>query len=117
MIDMKELERLKIFTAKEKMLLQRCRDVIHLEPGAKVILYGSRVRGNSDPESDYDLLILTDKDFNFKREDLFRRQLFPIELETGIVLTINVYSRHKWDSPLYRAMPFHQNIERDGVIL
>jgi len=43
--------------------------------------------------------------------------LFPIELEAGVVLTVNIYSHHKWNSTLYRAMPFHRNVERDGVIL
>lgn len=115
---MKRFGGLKTFTEKEKILLKRCRDAIYqIEPGAKVILYGSRARGDSDSDSDYDLLVLTDKDFDLKREDFFRRQLFPIELEAGVVLTVNIYSHHKWNSTLYMAMPFHQNVERDGVIL
>ena len=115
---MKRLEVLTILTEKEKVLLKRCRDAIYqTESDVKVILYGSRARGDSDSESDYDLLVLTDKNFDLKQEDLFRRQLFPIELETGAVLTVNIYSRRKWNSTLYRAMPFHQNVERDGVIL
>ena len=36
---------------------------------------------------------------------------------TGAVLTVHAYSRRMWDSPLYRAMPFTQHVERDGVVL
>ena len=117
-IDMEKFEDLKSLTEKEKIILKRCCDAIYqIEPDAKVILYGSRARGDSTSESDYDLLIVTNRDLDLEREDIVRRQLFPIELEAGVVLTVNFYSHQKWDSSLYRAMPFHWNVERDGVIL
>ena len=101
-----------------KVLLVRYRSVIKgIDPSAEIILYGSRARGDADPESDYDLLILSDGDITLKREDLFRRQLFPIEIETGAVFTVILLSRKEWGSPLYSAMPFYQNIKRDGVVL
>jgi len=82
-----------------------------------VILYGSQARGDVKPESDYDLLIVTDREATLRREDSFRRQLFPIELETGAVLTVILVSRKDWNSELYGAMPFYQNVVKDGVIL
>ena len=102
----------------ERNLLIKCRDTIKdIDPSAEVILYGSRARGDAEPESDYDLLILTDIDVTLGREDFICRKLYPIELETGKVITTFVYNRRQWDTPLYRAMPFHKNIERDGVII
>ena len=98
--------------------MTRCRIVIEgIDPSAKVILYGSRARGDAEPESDYDLLIITDGEVTLKREDIFRRQLFPIEIETGAVLTVILVSRKDWNSELYSAMPFYQNVEREGVVL
>ena len=115
---MKQLKELKTGTERERGLLARCRDSIRsLDPSVDIILYGSRARGDANPESDYDLLILTDGEATLKREDSFRRQLFPIELETGAVLTVSLVSRKDWNSALYGAMPFHQNVVRDGVIL
>ena len=115
---MKRLNECQNFTAKEKALLSRCYDAIKkIYPNAKVILYGSRARGNADPESDYDLLILVENPTNLKEEDIFRQQLFPIEIETGCVLTVNVYSYRDWNSRLYNAMPFHQNVEREGLLI
>lgn len=102
----------------ERDLLIKCRDTIKdIDPSAEVILYGSRSRGDAEPGSDYDLLILTDIDVTLEREDFICRQLYPIELETGKVITAFVYNRRQWDTPLYRAMPFHKNVERDGVII
>ena len=43
--------------------------------------------------------------------------IFPIELESGAVITLITYHRDQWESPRYRAMPFHKNVERDGVTL
>jgi len=115
---MKQLKELKTGTERERTLLARCRDSIRsLEPSVEIILYGSRARGDANPESDYDFVILTDGEATLKGEDGFRRQLFPIELETGAVLTVILVSRKDWNSALYGAMPFHQNVVRDGVSL
>lgn len=91
----------------EKVLLERCRNLIkQVEENATVILYGSRARGDESPESDYDLLVLVDGPVTLRREDLMRRQIFDVELETGWVFTVNAYNHQDWESPLYRAMPF-----------
>lgn len=105
-------------TAAERRLLERCRRlVVQVDPGAEMILYGSRARGEAVAESDYDLLILIDGPASLEHEDLFRRQLYPLELETGAVLTVLLTSRRDWQSPLYTAMPFYQNIRREGISL
>jgi predicted nucleotidyltransferase len=115
---MKQLQEYNTGAEEEKILLTRCRTAIEsIDPSAGVILYGSRARGDAKPESDYDLLILTDGETTLRREDTFRRQLFPIELETGAVLTVILVSRKNWNSALYSAMPFYQNVVKDGVIL
>lgn len=102
----------------EKELLDRCKRTIRaIDPTADVILFGSRARGDADNDSDYDLLILTDGDSGLKCEEPILRALFPIELETGAVLTFLLYNKHIWDSDLYRAMPFHRNIDSEGITL
>ena len=115
---MKQLKEYKSITDEEKEILTRCRKAVEsIDPSAEMILYGSRARGNAEPESDYNLLIIVDGEVSLKREDIICRQLFPIELDTGKVLSAIVYSRQQWDTKLYHAMPFHRNIEREGVIL
>jgi len=65
----------------------------------------------------YDLLVLVDHPVTLKEEDIFRQQLFPIEIETGCVLTLNVYHLSDWNSVLYKVMPFRQNVEREGLVI
>jgi predicted nucleotidyltransferase len=102
----------------ERLLLQRCRQAVHdVDPDVEVILYGSRARGEGRPDSDYDLLILTERSADLEREDRFRRALYPIEMETGAVLTVILLSRVEWSSPLFEAMPFVRNVIREGLRL
>ena len=48
-------------TSQDRALLERIRNTLReVEPGAQVILYGSRARGDAPPGSAWDLLILLD---------------------------------------------------------
>ena len=99
-------------------LLQRCKSAIReAAGGADVILYGSRARGDGGEDSDYDIVIVVDEPVGMALEDRIREKVYPLELETGAVITLMVYSRADWDSALYRATPFRQNVDREGVVL
>jgi predicted nucleotidyltransferase len=99
-------------------LLQRCKRAIReVVPDADVILYGSRARGDAHDYSDYDILIIVNGPVDMRLKEKILDYVYPLELETGAVLTLFTYSKQKWDSRLYRAMPFHKNIDREGVLL
>jgi predicted nucleotidyltransferase len=99
-------------------LLKQCKKAIRqVVPDADVILYGSRARGDADEYSDYDILILVNGSADIALDTKFVERIFPLELDSGAVLTLMTYSRQQWDTPLYRAMPFHKNVDRDGVML
>ncbi len=105
-------------TTKQMKMLALCKSAIEgIDAGAEVVLYGSRARGDSADESDYDLLIISDSQATIEAEDRFRRALYDIQLETASVITVLMVNRDQWGAPLSRAMPLHQNIERDGIAL
>ncbi len=102
--------------AADRQLLAECKAAVReVAPEADLILYGSRARGDARDDSDYDLLVLVDRDPDLGLEKAIVNRLVPLEVRTGKVLTVLVYSRTQWDSALYRAMPFHKNVTREGV--
>jgi len=44
-------------------------------PGAKIVLFGSHARGDSGPDSDYDLLLITKNKFSDKEKSDFRSSI------------------------------------------
>jgi predicted nucleotidyltransferase len=99
-------------------LLKSCKNAIRrVVPDADVILYGSRARGDADEYSDYDILVLTNGPADIPVHEKMIESIYPLELDTGAVLTLAIYNKQQWDTPLYRAMPFHRNVDREGVLL
>jgi len=91
------------------------RGKIHeIDPAAKVILYGSRARGDERPDSDWDVLVLTDYPVTVEKERAFRNNLFELELETGEPFSVFVFSENEWESR-QRITPFYLNICKEGI--
>ena len=104
--------------AADRQLLAECKAAIReVAPEASLILYGSRARGDAHEDSDYDLLVLVDREVDMDLERAVVDRLVPLEGQTGQALTVLIYSRSQWDSAQYRAMPFHKNVTREGVAI
>jgi len=114
---MKAVEGIEALREQGILLRRVAKAVREVSPQVRVILYGSRARGDARPDSDYDLLVLTEDAGTLAVEEAIRTRLYPIELETGAVLTVMAYNTADWASPVFRAMPFHEHVERDGVLL
>lgn len=91
--------------------------IIHsVDPEAEAILYGSRARGEERSGSDWDILVLTEKDADLNMERKFRHKLYDLELETGEVFSVFVYSKKDWETR-HRISPFYQNVKEEGLLL
>lgn len=87
-----------------------------LPQGASLWLYGSRARGDARPDSDYDLLILLDKD-ELSPEDSARYS-YPLYFwGTGIGAEVNAHVYTKKDWHKWRFAPFNENVEEDKIVL
>lgn len=84
-------------------------------PDAEVILYGSRARGEAGAHSDWDILVLTDRDVDLELEETVWDHLYRLELETAELISAIVKNRQEWATPLSAASPLHERITLDGI--
>jgi len=93
------------------------RIVLELYPSAKIYLYGSRAKGSASKESDWDLLILLNK--NKITADIERSITYPLydlEFETGELISPMVYAENEWNTK-YRITSFYQNVMKEGHLI
>ena len=92
--------------------------------GTKVVLFGSRARGDARDDSDWDILIILDKskiDTNDKTKleaDDYDNISYPLrELGWKLKECINpvMYTLKDWMK--YSFSPFYHNVTNEGIIL
>ena len=103
---------------KTDSLLTRIKLIVQeREPSATIYLYGSRAKQTSTNDSDWDLLILVNKDIITNEiEHNITDPLYDLELDTGEVISPMVYSAKEWNSK-YRITPYYANVMREGKML
>ncbi len=96
-------------------ILKRIERSVHAtDPDATVILYGSYARGEQHKDSDIDLLILLDQDkVTYDDRKRIGNPLYHLELETGILISPVILTRHTWETK-NRATLFYNNVIREG---
>jgi len=90
--------------------------VLSAAPDAEVILYGSRARGDHEPDSDWDFLVLLNGAVTSEREERIRDAVFEIQLQ-GLPVCCMIESRSVWNSDFLQATPFHKNVSLEGRVL
>jgi predicted nucleotidyltransferase len=84
-------------------------------PSAQVIIFGSRARGDERYFSDWDILILIEKNITDIQKIELHDKLYEIELQTGEIINTVIHTKREWNHPLMQITPFYQNIVQEGV--
>jgi len=104
--------------SRHNIFIKQIKNVIkQTDPTAVAILYGSRATGKARKDSDWDILILVDKSsVSIKDEQLFRDNLYDLELEANEHISTFVYGKEEWDTRL-SVTPLYKSIQQNGIIL
>jgi predicted nucleotidyltransferase len=85
-------------------------------PVEKVILYGSKARGDADEDSDIDLLLVTSRPIHWRERKAIIDALFDIEMDHDAMISIMIVTVQEWSEGIFTAFPIYQEIMRDGVL-
>ena len=103
---------------KEQILKAIKQTIRELMPGAgvKVILFGSQARGDAREDSDWDLVILLDKDKLEESDyDKYSYPLFELGWKIDAEIHPLLYTMKDWASRHFSM--FCKNVEREGILL
>jgi len=84
-------------------------------PIYKIILFGSRARGDSTRYSDMDVVVIVDKNFDKNEEEYISDCAWEAGFEKGIVVVPVIFTRDEWENSPERYSLFAQAIEAEGV--
>lgn len=83
---------------------------------ARAILFGSRARGDARVDSDWDILILLDKDrITSDDMDSISYPIRELGWELDEMLNPIMYTSKEWESKSFT--PFYKNVMKEGVLL
>jgi predicted nucleotidyltransferase len=80
----------------------------------RVVLFGSKVRGDATRESDVDVLVVIHSE-GWRLGDQIRSLGYALELEHDVVLSIQVMSERHFEELRLLGSQFYKAVEREGV--
>ncbi len=79
-----------------------------------IILFGSQARGDSDENSDYDILIVLDRNYSGTDENEILDLCYDIDLKYNILLDVHILSTSELDSERGKQ-PIFKNAFKSGI--
>jgi len=84
-------------------------------PVERVILFGSKARGDDDSESDIDLLVITSSPVDAAEESAMQETAWQTGIHYGRAVQLVVRSHERWWHGIDQATPLRLQIDVDGI--
>lgn len=89
--------------------------IISFDKDAEIMLFGSRARGDYKSTSDWDFLILLQKNATEDFKKKIRDNLFDLELESDEVVSSIIHNKSRWEE--MGVTPLYKIIQKEGLII
>ncbi len=87
-----------------------------LPKDGRLLLFGSQARGDSNEESDWDLLMLLNKEsISHEDFDLYAYPFVMLGMKHGEYFSVKQYTLKEWGKR--KGTPFYKNVMKDGIEL
>ena len=91
------------------LLAERFADTVE-----RLVVFGSKARGDAREESDLDLLLLI-RYGDWRVKDAIARELHDLAIGTDVVPSVQIYTTAEWDRLKELESVFRETVEREGV--
>ncbi|WP_297888043.1 nucleotidyltransferase domain-containing protein [Sulfurihydrogenibium sp.] len=83
-----------------------------LDPMAKFMIFGSKVRGDYDEESDVDILIILNKNID---QEMILKKVFNLNMKNETEVNPIIINRKKWTKKFWDTIPLLKVVQKEGV--
>lgn len=81
----------------------------------RVVIFGSKARGDDDPDSDIDLLLVTTDLLHWKERQKIIHALFDLGMKHDVIFSILDVTETDFNKGIFTAFPIYDEIIREGV--
>lgn len=82
----------------------------------RTVLFGSKARGDSEPDSDIDILIIV-KEESWPLRDAISAIAARVSLEYGVLIGPRVIGWQRWHRMQRERFSLYENVDREGIPL
>lgn len=100
----------------EKSILEKLRSLLSERVRVhKIILFGSRARGDAEPDSDMDVLVILDEPNTPAVRDAVSESTWEAGFEAGVLVASVVFTREEWEEGPGYYSPFAEAVRSEGI--
>ena len=83
----------------------------------RVILFGSKARGDSSEHSDIDLLLITSRPLHWREEKAIVEALFDMGMKYDVIFSPLFVSLEEWERGMFKEFPVYREIMEEGAVV
>lgn len=112
---MKQLDEISLEPGERTAIEEAARIIRGLVPTERIVVFGSKARGDDDAESDIDILVITSRRISRAERHAIVDALFPIQIARQVVLSPLIVSDEDWRTGRISVLPIRMEIEEQGA--
>lgn len=116
-VNMKSMDNVPLIKKEEEAMNAAVRLLKSQFSVERVILFGSKARGDSSEHSDIDLLLITSYPIHWREEKAMVEALFDLGMKYDVIFSPLFASLEEWERGMFKEFPIYREIIEEGAIV